>query len=74
MTTKDKTTANINMGMKGVDVIKVSVRYMFDNSGKTEHNSLNGESNKGLSNEVARFLVSDENLIIKNQAIDVEIA
>ena len=47
---------------------------MFGNSGKTEHNSLNGESNKGLTSEMARFLVSDENLISKNQATELEIA
>jgi len=41
---------------------------------KRQKNRLNGESNKGLSNEIARFLVSDENLIFKNQEIEFEIA
>ena len=35
---------------------------------------IKGESNKGLTSEMAQFLVSDENLIVKNQAIELEIA
>ena len=47
---------------------------MFDIMEKDMTRFVNDESNKGLTSEMARFLVSDENLIIRNQPIELEIA
>ena len=55
-------------------MIEVSMRCVFDTLESTGKIQINSESNKGLSNEVAKFLVSDENLIIKNQTTELEVA
>jgi len=52
----------------------LGVRYMFDITERRSTDFLNGESNEGLSSEVAKFLVMDENLISKLKSPVLEMA
>lgn len=47
---------------------------MFDITERRSTDFLNGESNEGLSSEVAKFLVMDENLISKLKSPVLEMA